>query len=341
MQNQPVNFRIRAEKISWLKTASPRTAALLRWLYNHCLTKNISTKDVAELLIQPNGKRYSEDSVYHALTGTRTEAQLTNFLDAVEQLEKIEREKSLITRVGFIKTNLTKKVWDICDAGRNFGKIMFIIGRSHIGKTTALKEYTNAQSQGSTIYFRAPSNGSATDTVHLLCRELNISVRGSNLDRKNRIYDSLNANSLLIVDEAHAYLTTGITLRTIELIREIHDRTGCGVVFSATEVFQSEMENGDHKKVLSQLKMRSLIQAKLPDRPNRKNLSDFAAHFGLAPAKDQALDLQTEIIRDYSLGRWLSMIEGASKIAAKSKQKLEWSHVIQSHAALLNLEHGD
>ena len=340
MNNTPTKYRINRNQIAWSHKTSPDTHRLIGWLHDHCEKTDTSIEDIAKLLKQPNGSTYSGDSVYQALTGRRKEAQLTNFLDAVRQLEKIERDRSMITRVGFIKTNLTKRIWDTCDAARNFGKIMFVIGRSHIGKTTALKEYSKANNHGSTIYLRAPAGGALGDTLYQLCADLNIS-RGHTLKRKNQIINAFNANMILIVDEAHQFFFSKSGLRTIEYIREIHDRSGCGVVFSATEVFQDQMETGEHKKLLSQLKMRSLIQAKLPDRPTLKNLTDFAAHFSLPPAKDQALDLQTEIIRDYSLGRWLSMIEGASKIAAKAGDTLEWRHVLQSHAALLQLELGD
>lgn len=335
-------YRIKRAQIeAWLPTANERTARIIRWLHSYAATQDLSTDDIGARLRQRNGKPYSGDSVYQALTGRRTEEQLDQFLESVDKLATLERERQTITRAGFVETNLTKKIFSVCDTARNFGKVMFIFGRSHIGKTTALREYTRRNNSGATIYFRAPAGGTKGRSLMELCKILNQPVGTPDPIKEINIIDCFDERQVLIVDEAHQFLSSKPGLRMIEFLRELQDRTGCGLVISATEVFEKAMNDDPAvSKLLGQLKMRSLIQAKLPDRPTKANLGDFAAHFGLKPAHGEALDLQTEVIKTHSLGRWLSIIEGASRIASKAGQTLAWDHVLKSHAALLNLEHG-
>jgi hypothetical protein len=335
-------YRIKRDQIeAWLATANDRTARIVRWLHNYAATQDLSTEEIGKRLRQPNGKPYSGDSVYQALTGRRQEGQLESFLNSVDKLAQLERERESITRAGFVETNLTKKIFSVCDTARNFGKTMFIIGRSHIGKTTALREYARRNNGGSTIYFRAPAGGSKSRSLHILSTILNQPTGSQDVIKEENVIACFDERMVLIVDEAHQFLTGKVGLRTIEFLRELHDRTGCGLVISATEVFEEAMHSDPKtRRLLGQLRMRSLVHAKLPDTPTKSNLDDFARHFGLSPAQGEALDLQKEVIKTDSLGRWLSIIEGASRIASRAKEPLDWPHVLKSHAALLKLETG-
>lgn len=337
------NYRITHSQIEpWLKsTSDERIVRNIRWLHAYASEHDLSNKEIGERLKQYNGKSYSADSVYQAMTGRRTESQLENFIKSIEHLSKIERERSTITRAGFVETNTTKKIFKICETARTFGKIMFIFGKSHIGKTTALREYAKRNNGGSTIYLRAPAGGSKSRTLSELCRSMHLSPNSTETVKEQQILEALDERVIIIVDEAHQFLGGKIGLRTLEYMRELHDRSGCGMVISATEIFEKALtEDASTMKLLGQFKMRSLITAKLPDKPTKQNLNQFAKHFGLEPAKDEALDLQTEIIKTDSLGRWLSILEGASRIAANAKSSMEWEHVIKAHVTLLKLEQG-
>lgn len=335
-------YRIKRTQIeAWLANVNDRTARIIRWLHDYASTSDLSTDEIGARLRQGNGKPYSGDSVYQALTGRRTESQLDPFLDAVDRLAGLERERQTITRAGFVETNLTKKIFSVCDTARNFGKVMFIFGRSHIGKTTALREYTRRNNSGATIYFRAPAGGAKGRSLYILAKTLHQPLGTNQATMEENVIACFDERQVLIIDEAHQFLDSKVGLKALEFFRELQDRTGCGLVISATEVFEHAMNDDPAvAKILGQLKMRSLIQAKLPDRPTKANLTQFAKHFGLPAPKDEALDLQTEVIKSHSLGRWLSIIEGASRIASKGSQKLDWSHVLKSHAALVQLETG-
>ena len=126
------------------------------------------------------------------------------------------------------------------------------------------------------------------------------------------------------------------------MIREIHDITGVGVLFVATPVWDKAFQSAEMRGVLAQTENRKLIHARLPDRPTVAQLAKFAKHFGLAPAEKgtEERDLQDHVTRNDSLGRWVTILEGASRIATKQKEPMSWEHVLQCNAALLELEEG-
>lgn len=332
-------YRLKANNIEgWIKHAPKHIQSSVRWLHNYGLQNNLSMEELGAKLKQSNGSSYSGDSVYQLLTGRREIDKIEKIISAIQALEKIERERASITRAGFVETNLTKKIFKICDSARNFCKVMFIIGPSHIGKTTALREYTRRNNSGTTIYLRAPAGGGKARFLTQFAKQLNLPVYGSVVKLELAILEAIDSTQIIIIDEAHQFLLGAVGLKTLEFIREIHDVTECGLIFSATEVFGEAIEGGDSALWLRQMKERHLIKAHLPEKPTRSNLNNFAAHFGLPPAENEALDLQTEIIRSDSLGRWLSILEGASRIANTQKEPINWEHVLKCHAALLNLE---
>jgi DNA transposition AAA+ family ATPase len=339
MSQNANKYRITTNVIEkWITGKPKEIQRSIRWLHNFAKSNNFSVDEIGTKLKQSNGSHYSGDSVYQLLSGRRTVEQMSKIIEAVQALEKIERERQTITRAGFVETNLTKKIFQICDSARNFRKMMFLIGPSHIGKSTALLEYARRNNSGATIYLRAPAGGGKARTLYMLAEALNLPTYGSIVKLEIAILNAVDDTQIILVDEATQLLHGRCGLKTLGFFRELHDTTNCGMVYSATEVFDDAMMHGPDSKRLNQTNQRHLIKAKLPKKPTRSNLNDFASHFGLAPAQDEALDLQTEIIRTDSLGRWCSILEGASRIANRAKEDICWNHVLQCHAALLDLE---
>ncbi|MGJ8674028.1 AAA family ATPase [Rubritalea sp.] len=335
-------YRITRDVIAgWTKNESDRNRSLIFWLHDYASSHDLGHEEIGERLKQPaNGKPYSADSVYQALTGRRDAGALENFLLAVEELQKIERERATVTKSGFIETNLTKKIFSICDSARTFNKVMFIIGESQIGKTEALKEYARRNNHGATVYIRCPAGGSKTTFVNRIAHILHLPTGGTITKLSEKVINAFDERMVLIVDEVHQMLDSKTGIRTLEYIREIADTSSCGLILAATPVYNQASKAAEVEGILRQLELRSLIKATLPRRPTKQNLNCFAKHFGLAPATEEALDLQTEIIEQDGLGRWISILEGASRMAAKVKKIMDWDHVLNAHSALLNLEEG-
>jgi len=323
----------------WTKHLPKATRHLILWLDDHARKNHIGLAEIARMLTKPGGTSYSKNSVYQFMNGKREEGQLGNFLAAIESLQKSERQNNLITDIGFIETTLTERCFKIADATRNFGKIGYIIGRSHLGKTTIANEIHARSAPETSVVVRVPVGGAESRFLKRLASALEIKHRGlTNGEISDRIIDSLHSGILLIVDEFHQCFRSRRGIATIEAIREIHDLSGAPVLLFTTPDFDEALEDAYLAKIVHQTDQRHLIKFRMPEKPTVKDRNDFARHFGLPIAKGEAKEIQNNTIADHSLGRWLSILAGASRMATASGQDLTWGHVIKSHDALLSLQ---
>lgn len=315
--------------------ADQRDAIL--WLHTYGYDHNLSCDELGAMLKQPDGSSYDKHTVWSVLTG-RHGAKKDNFVKAILDFKRLVEARATITRSGFVATALAKKIFDLCEAALIYQKWALIFGPTQIGKTTALEEYARTHNHGQTTYLRMPEGGRYLDFISEFARVLRISPQNPNL--KHRIIDSFDSQKLLIIDEAHQpFIKLGQTShRPLEFIREIWDRTKCGVVLSATDLLDAQFQTGSAKGILDQISQRRLLTTRLPKKPTRADLNTFAKSYRLAPADGEALQLQSEIIRDSGLGRWLTILQAASRLAEKRKQPLSWEHAIKAHAAFLKLE---
>lgn len=348
-------FRIAQDVIATATADLPdREREALRWIAQFARAKNLDREEVASRLKQPNGKPYSGDSLYHALTGGREAGQLANMVEAIERFRRVEEERAGQVNTGFIETVISKRIFAACRKAFLRRKILFLFGESQTGKTTGLREYARTHNHGETIYVRMPTGGALDSFVRELALILGIPTGNRVEDLRRRIIECFDDRMLLVVDEVHECLSEHYSakrgLRTLNFIREIHDRRGCGVVLSATPVFRQAMLMGPHARNLRQLWLRGMAPLQLPARPGEADLHAFAAAYGLGPApaeettvkllddagnqlgtvKQSPAKLQASVIADYGLGRWNMILAEASDLAAEKRKPLTWGTVIRA-----------
>lgn len=330
----------------------------LRWVAQYGRAKNISHEEIAAKLKKPDGAAYSGDSLYQALTGRREPEQLKNLIAAIIKFRDIEEERAGQAETGFIATAISRRVFSACRRAFLRRKIVFIWGESQIGKTTALREYARLHNHGETVYVRMPTGGSLDSFMRELASVLGIPTGNRAEDLRRRINECFDDRMLLIVDEAHECLSEHYSqkrgIRTLNYLREIFDRRGCGVVLSATNVFRDALLRGPHARNLRQLWLRGMAPLQLPDRPGQPDLAAFAAAYGLGPAPDELvavrvsslgndgreqretlerspLALQNKVIAEYGLGRWNMVLQEASDMARERRKTITWSAVVSAH----------
>lgn len=314
---------------------------LLMWLYHHMRKHDLSYAQVAELLRKPDGSPYSEDSVYHLLTGRRGTEIPRPLMVAIEKFRERDEAEQEARRAPFIETSLTKRIFQYCEAAISHHRIGWIYGDSQIGKSEALEEFQRRNNHGRTIYVRVPSKGYLSDFIAQLADQCGIGRILKLARARARIIDYFQANHLLIVDEAHASFTPierASSYDIIEFVREIFDAKKCGVVFCATKVLRDMFDrHGTHRAIAKQARRRGLPPLELESIPLRRDLDKFSAHYGLPKPTGNALDLQTEVIAYEGLGQWLTFLNAGAKLAAKLEEPLTWSHVQRAHASFLRL----
>lgn len=327
----------------------------LRWLGRWAAQRNMSLSMVAAELIRSDGQAYSSDSVYQTLTGRRTDqgASVRQFAEAVARLRRRETEAESALSTGFIETPLTKAMFRVFRRAFQRHRMVFVFGRSQVGKTTAAVEYQRRHNHGETVLVRMPTRGCMTHFLGELADIVRVPNQRTEITLRRRILDCFDERTLLIVDEAHQCLfgRGEVGLLTLEFIREIHDRRKCGVVLMGTDVLKQALM---HNKVLRQLWLRRAPGSvlTLPDVVPPAHLEAFAASFGLDPAPDREMavkylalengvetestyranpfQLQTVITRDEGLGAWCKLLEDAQELAKDRCTSIRWSHVLIS-----------
>jgi hypothetical protein len=58
----------------------------------------------------------------------------------------------------------------------------------------------------------------------------------------------------------------------------------------------------------------------------------------LPASSGAARELEHSMVDAEAIGMWLTLLRMGAKVAAKRKEKLNWSHVITAHAGLRELE---
>jgi hypothetical protein len=270
------------------------------------------------------------------------DANLDNVVSEIERFFELLDKRNQARKLPFIETSLTLKIWDVCATAVEFQKVGFIFGDGQIGKSKSLEEFKLAHNHGNTHYVAVPAGGSLCHFLAKLAEELRLSPALRETELRRRIIKSFDERMLLIVDEAHQCIpTSGQSQRgllTLEFIRELYNEAMCGVVICATNVFRDAMEHGAMEKVLRQLKRRRLCSLQLNDKPKQVDLNAFSAAYHLPVSDGAARKLEAQMVENEALGMWLTLLRMAAKIAAQRKQQMEWSHVIQAHSGLKQLE---
>jgi DNA transposition AAA+ family ATPase len=336
----------------------------LRWLASYGASLDLTTKELAERLLKPDGTPYSSASVYAALTGRRNEAgaSIENMVDAVERLKRRASETRSRTSTKFIETPLTRTIFRVCRTAFTKKRLAVVFGDSQTGKTTAINEYADRHNHGETHLIRMPIGGRIADLRMDMARHLHISegLKPANISR--RIMDCFDEKTLLIVDEAHQACgrTRSEATNPLEFIRDIYDRRGCGVVLVGTKLLRTGLQED---RILAQLwRRRSTgLVVKLPDVPPPADLAAFASAFGLDPAPDRDVRiqytepadggepvtrtytsnparLQATVVADQGLGSWIKLLEDAKRSAEEDGKPITWGRVIIAHCLAVAAE---
>ncbi len=328
-------FRIPGDQVNKATADLPdNQRSAIRWLHAYAAEHDLSLDEVGKLI------RYEAATISKLFSG-KYEAKIDGIIKEIEAFRTMNEARSAGSKIDFVETELARKIWDICGLALECQRIGFIFGETQIGKSAALMKYRDDHNHGSTIYVSMPTGGAHWLFVAALAKALRISPQLRPTELIRRIKESFDDRMLLIVDEAHQCLfakNTASGAKAIEFVREIFEESKCGVIISATNLFREEMDTGRFAGILKQSKRRRMATLQLPAVPTTKDLNTFAAAYGLSPATGEALNLQTEIIREEALGFWLTLLRLAKKMAHKKHDGMSWNFVIRAHAGILALE---
>jgi DNA transposition AAA+ family ATPase len=307
--------------------------ATVMWFYGHAREKGMSLADAGECINR-------DATTVHRLFNGRYGASYANLLVEIARYRRLAEERAKRKDIGFIKTSTWKKIAAVCRTALYDNMPAYIYGASQIGKTKCLEEYARLNNHGQTRYVRMPGVPTYYKVLNLIADACFISTRNTPDDIAKRIFKSIDSSTLLVIDEFHEVFECcgePLARKIVEFIREIYDRTNCGIVICGTKVVRDEFEKGKQAKVWDQFRRRGMVELTLPDVAPMADVILIAEAFGLKEPDAATTEVIREMLKQSGLGKYFKFLQLAHKIALKEKATLEWSHFHTAHEAILKL----
>ena len=191
------------------------------------------------------------------------EPKIEAFLEVQES--KAQREELVL---GFVSTKTTRRISEVMRDAHEAGDTVVIYGQAGLGKTQAVKNY--CEKNPAAILIEANPSFTALVLMRKLAAAAKVSTVGSLNDLFESVSDRLrDSGRLIVVDEAE-----NLPLRALEIIRRLHDDTGCGLVLSGMPRLVANLR-GKHGELV-QLYSRVSVALNLGDSMPDEELEQIA-----------------------------------------------------------------
>ena len=306
----------------------------IRWLYGWAREKRYGWKELeAETKI-------STTSLYRLFSGTY-QAKLDGIVERIHSYRKVAEERASIRKIGFVETSIARKMFKAFEYAMLSQSMVFVYGISQIGKTFTALHFKDENNHGRTKYVRLPASAGVQLCMKEIAKACFVSPKSSFENLRERVLNSLDGDNLLIIDELHQVFLSyqkGSAVKVLEVLREIHDRTHCGMVLIGTRQLKKELMLGSHVELLEQFKRRGVLEIMLPNTPPAKDLTKISSAYGLTEEPTgEAEELRKDILTTHGLGKYCKFLQAAGRIASKSDEPLTWVHFVKAHDILAKL----
>lgn len=292
---------------------------------------------------------YARNTLYKIFTGRHVNPDTgdkydipADLLKATREFLKLEQERFLGGRTEFVLTPTAKRTFVACDLARESQSIVILWGPSHIGKTWALKRYTQENNHGRTYFVELDAASGLGGMVRRIAAACGISENSNTADLVKRIQRALTPSTLLIVDEAHLLRHTyrlSSFFACIEVLRRIHDFSQCGMVLSWTILDNLKAASQGE---LQQVWRRGVHKIALPVMPTKGDISAILKGAGLefpdpkmevcaARTTEKPYEVLRQIAKRDGLKAITERLRYARKLAGRNGGTLTWEHVMDAH----------
>ena len=288
---------------------------LLEWLWGYTFDVLGNSKIELERALG-----YDYKFIYDVLTGA-FDGSLETFCSAIINLKAKAAQK-----MPLVGTIVTKRITEALDYARDFSAMVTIQGPTGRGKTYTARYWARMNNHGRTRYVRVPSGCTRRVLVTLLCQQCGIGTAGLKTSQLElRLFKAFTARNVIIADEAgHLIPRTGSgSTAAIELLRDLHDMTGCAVVMIFTDVYLSRMKTGEQADYFEQFFGRIKFQLTIPERVFRSEVEEVVKSFlPDPPARMIEYAYSLALQRDGKLRTLFEDLLRASEWAARQNRAL-------------------
>jgi len=247
------------------------------------------------------------------------EPKIEAFLEVQES--KAQREELVL---GFVSTKTTRRISEVMRDAHEAGDTVVIYGQAGLGKTQAVKNY--CEKNPAAIMIEANPSFTALVLMRKLAAAAKVSTVGSLNDLFESVSDRLrDSGRLIVVDEAE-----NLPLRAIEIIRRLHDDTGCGLVLSGMPRLVANLR-GKHGELV-QLYSRVSVALNLGDSMPDEELEEIAR--AAMPEADDATIAELVKQSNGNTRRMSKLMRGAVRTANKNGIKMQ-SGIIKKYSTLI------
>lgn len=292
----------------------------LMWFHQHALDNSLSLKDCGQAI------GYDTTTVFRVLKGTY-EGNWKNITEGILSYRKLAENRGTIQTNEFVENSISRLIFSGLDYAMANNSITVIVGESRQGKTVSGKAWRDANNLGRSAFITAPAYGGTKALLQEICRTVGAGQNLPTTGAHAAILRAFNKNRILIVDEAHRLLpgdrrTNPVNL---EILRDIHDRTGCALALLATARFDAELRKGEY--MFEQLIGRIGMPIRLPRKIKTGDISPILQQYVARPSEG-LLEICVDIAnKPGRLGILVETLKVASRIAKKKSAKLDEDHV--------------
>ena len=279
---QALSFRAFTEG---LENYSETEQELVTWLWGYYNTEGRKSADLCREL----GGYDWETQVRPTFSGKVPASCRAEIFEAISALKKrVMRRKPLI------RTIVAERIIQALDYARDNSAMIYVSGPTGRGKTYTSQWWAAQNNHGRTVYARIPSDCTRRALVNNLCSLRGVSHSMSCAECEANLRATLTPRNVLIIDEAgHLLSKSGKPGGAIELLRDLHDMTGCGVALIFTDVYLKEIKNGRNRDYFEQFLGRLEFPVEIPAIPRRDEVRQ---------ALDAYYDDPDEDLVGYALG---------------------------------------
>ncbi len=310
---------------------SPEAREELEWFWGY-----IHDQLGASQINIEKATKLSYEAVRLAMTGRADEAELIPVLQAVERLRASELKGS-----GIVETVVTREIATALNYARENHAMVAITGPTGRSKTETAKAWARANNHGRARYIRIPSNCTRRTLAQWLCKSLGIGInhRGTP-EMEMRIHGALSEENILVIDEAgHLIPRSGRGAIAIELLRDLHDMTGCAVALIFTDVYLSEMRAGNLADYFEQFIGRIKLEVTIPREVKQEEVAAVVAAF--QPLPTQAMVDQALTIANNNDGKLRTLFEDLKRAKGWAEvNNKQFDHKALALAAKWRMAHG-
>lgn len=299
------------------------TSEQLLWFHQFVLDNKLNWKSASKAL------DYDQTVVYRVLKGSYS-GSWPNVVKAILAFRKREESPLTLKEYDFVEIEASRLIFKGLDYARKNKCITIVVGESGQGKSVSAQAWKRANNHGKTVMVIAPAYGG----VAALLREIGIAIGINKYMRAGELHQAVlrgfNSERILVVDEAHRLLPGDRRSSNpvcLEILRDIHDRTGCAMGLIATARFDTELKRGEY--MFEQLIGRSRV-IRLPKAVSDGDVEPIVRQYFSRPDREVMGICKRLAGLPGRLRILVEVLKAAQRVAEGAGEKLGVEHLLKA-----------